>query len=29
LGDSRQALREVMALIYYSARGWLAPIPTP
>ncbi len=29
LGDSRQALREVMALIYYSASGWLAPIPTP
>jgi uncharacterized SAM-binding protein YcdF (DUF218 family) len=29
LGDSRQALREVMALIYYAARGWLAPVPTP
>lgn len=29
LGDSRQALREVMALVYYSARGWLAPIPKP
>jgi len=29
LGDSRQALREIMALIYYSARGWLAPIPVP
>ncbi len=29
LGDSRQALREVMALIYYSASGWLAPVPTP
>jgi uncharacterized SAM-binding protein YcdF (DUF218 family) len=29
LGDSRQALREVMALIYYAARGWLAPLPTP
>jgi len=25
LGDSRQALREMMALIYYAARGWLAP----
>ncbi|MCX6072496.1 MAG: YdcF family protein [Chloroflexi bacterium] len=25
LGDSRQALRETMALIYYAARGWLAP----
>jgi uncharacterized SAM-binding protein YcdF (DUF218 family) len=25
LGDSRQALREVMALVYYAARGWLAP----
>ncbi len=24
LGDSRQALREIMALIYYAARGWLA-----
>ena len=29
LRDSRLALREAMALIYYSARGWLAPIPTP
>jgi uncharacterized SAM-binding protein YcdF (DUF218 family) len=29
LGDSRQALREVMALVYYAARGWLAPVPTP
>jgi len=29
LGDSRQALREMMALVYYAARGWLAPIPTP
>jgi uncharacterized SAM-binding protein YcdF (DUF218 family) len=28
LGDSRQALREVMALIYYAARGWLAPVAT-
>lgn len=26
LRDSRAALREVMALIYYRARGWLAPI---
>lgn len=25
LGDSRQALREMMALVYYSVRGWLAP----
>jgi uncharacterized SAM-binding protein YcdF (DUF218 family) len=29
LRDSRQALREVMALIYYSSRGWLAPIAAP
>ena len=29
LGDSRQALREMMALVYYAARGWMAPIPTP
>ena len=29
LRDSRYALREVMALVYYSARGWLAPIPSP
>jgi len=28
LGDSRQALREIMALIYYEARGWLAPAST-
>ena len=25
LGDSRQAMREVMALAYYGLRGWLAP----
>jgi uncharacterized SAM-binding protein YcdF (DUF218 family) len=25
LGDSRQAMREVIALIYYGLRGWLAP----
>ena len=29
LGDSRQALREMMALIYYEARGWLAPAGLP
>jgi len=29
LSDSRQALREVMALIYYSGRGWLAPVSSP
>lgn len=27
LGDSRQVMREVMALVYYAARGWLAPVP--
>lgn len=26
LGDSRQAMREVMALVYYGLRGWLAPV---
>jgi uncharacterized SAM-binding protein YcdF (DUF218 family) len=26
LGDSRQAMREILALIYYGVRGWLAPI---
>jgi uncharacterized SAM-binding protein YcdF (DUF218 family) len=26
LGDSRQALREMMALFYYAARGWLGPV---
>lgn len=26
LGDSRQAMREVIALIYYGLRGWLAPV---
>lgn len=26
LGDSRQALREIMALVYYGLRGWLAPV---
>jgi uncharacterized SAM-binding protein YcdF (DUF218 family) len=29
LGDSRQAIREMMALVYYGARGWLAPIELP
>jgi uncharacterized SAM-binding protein YcdF (DUF218 family) len=28
LRDSRQAAREMMALVYYAARGWLAPTPT-
>jgi uncharacterized SAM-binding protein YcdF (DUF218 family) len=28
LGDSRQVLREMMALAYYAARGWLAPAGT-
>ena len=28
LGDSRHALREMMALVYYAASGWLAPVGT-
>lgn len=26
LGDSRQAMREILALVYYGLRGWLAPV---
>lgn len=29
LKDSRQAMREILALVYYAARGWLAPVAVP